>query len=159
MSSLSCVLVLCLVLGFLVDMFVCLLYLFFFFKQKTAYEMRISDWSSDVCSSDLVERRRQRRGVVEADRLGRLALGESGRRKARGEKARHAERHHLPRRRHMRPFARPVAVGGRQRRERRRHALPKFVHLAHRLITLVPRDDRGVRSEEHTSELQSLMRI
>src|SRR3546814_16327413 len=29
------------------------MYLFFFFKQKTAYEMRISDWSSDVCSSDL----------------------------------------------------------------------------------------------------------
>src|SRR3546814_4122864 len=29
------------------------LYFFFFFKQKTAYEMRISDWSSDVCSSDL----------------------------------------------------------------------------------------------------------
>src|SRR3546814_13292114 len=28
---------------------------FFFFKQKTAYEVRISDWSSDVCSSDLVE--------------------------------------------------------------------------------------------------------
>src|SRR3546814_7952704 len=27
---------------------------FFFFKQKTAYEMRISDWSSDVCSSDLM---------------------------------------------------------------------------------------------------------
>src|SRR3546814_8579816 len=29
---------------------------FFFFKQKTAYEMRISDWSSDVCSSDLQHR-------------------------------------------------------------------------------------------------------
>src|SRR3546814_9977287 len=29
---------------------------FFFFKQKTAYEMRISDWSSDVCSSDLARR-------------------------------------------------------------------------------------------------------
>src|SRR3546814_3371395 len=29
------------------------IYFFFFFKQKTAYEMRISDWSSDVCSSDL----------------------------------------------------------------------------------------------------------
>src|SRR3546814_6764140 len=28
--------------------------IFFFFKQKTAYEMRISDWSSDVCSSDLI---------------------------------------------------------------------------------------------------------
>src|SRR3546814_10578221 len=39
-------------------MFLCLymssLEYFFFFKQKTAYEMRISDWSSDVCSSDLV---------------------------------------------------------------------------------------------------------
>src|SRR3546814_4823847 len=34
--------------------------LIFFFKQKTAYEMRISDWSSDVCSSDL-----QRRSEVE----------------------------------------------------------------------------------------------
>src|SRR3546814_2381987 len=31
---------------------------FFFFKQKTAYEMRISDWSSDVCSSDLGSGRR-----------------------------------------------------------------------------------------------------
>src|SRR3546814_7545201 len=31
----------------------CILFVFFFFKQKTAYEMRISDWSSDVCSSDL----------------------------------------------------------------------------------------------------------
>src|SRR3546814_17723298 len=30
---------------------------FFFFKQKTAYEMRISDWSSDVCSSDLLQAR------------------------------------------------------------------------------------------------------
>src|SRR3546814_14983436 len=28
---------------------------FFFFKQKTAYDMRISDWSSDVCSSDLID--------------------------------------------------------------------------------------------------------
>src|SRR3546814_3926047 len=32
-----------------------MLLLFFFFKQKTAYEMRISDWSSDVCSSDLAD--------------------------------------------------------------------------------------------------------
>src|SRR3546814_8854135 len=36
------------------ERFVCY---FFFFKQKTAYEMRISDWSSDVCSSDLAERK------------------------------------------------------------------------------------------------------
>src|SRR3546814_3467256 len=50
----------------------CLLYLsaltfdclfFCFFKQKTAYEMRISDWSSDVCSSDLV--RSPRRHIVD----------------------------------------------------------------------------------------------
>src|SRR3546814_10336271 len=32
-------------------------FVFFFFKQKTAYEMRISDWSSDVCSSDLAAAR------------------------------------------------------------------------------------------------------
>src|SRR3546814_8454332 len=38
-------------------------YIFFFFKQKTAYEMRISDWSSDVCSSDL------RQGSFAADIL------------------------------------------------------------------------------------------
>src|SRR3546814_8614765 len=36
--------------------FVSLSIVFFFFKQKTAYEMRISDWSSDVCSSDLMAR-------------------------------------------------------------------------------------------------------
>src|SRR3546814_4760561 len=42
----------------LVDVLQCFL-LFFFFKQKTAYEMRISDWSSDVCSSDLQQRRRK----------------------------------------------------------------------------------------------------
>src|SRR3546814_15750715 len=35
--------------------FICIIF-FFFFKQKTAYEMRISDWSSDVCSSDLMAR-------------------------------------------------------------------------------------------------------
>src|SRR3546814_9452747 len=34
-------------------------FVFFFFKQKTAYEMRISDWSSDVCSSDLLDRAEQ----------------------------------------------------------------------------------------------------
>src|SRR3546814_5052991 len=43
--------------------------LFFFFKQKTAYEMRISDWSSDVCSSDLLQAPRdgsRGKGAVEA---------------------------------------------------------------------------------------------
>src|SRR3546814_6353881 len=47
--------------------------LFFFFKQKTAYEMRISDWSSDVCSSDLSlhvytsDERQQRQGSRDDD--------------------------------------------------------------------------------------------
>src|SRR3546814_14191077 len=45
---------------------------FFFFKQKTAYEMRISDWSSDVCSSDLG-------GVASLDDLAAfLAIAEVG---------------------------------------------------------------------------------
>src|SRR3546814_16031178 len=41
--------------------------MFFYFKQKTAYELRISDWSSDVCSSDL--------GEASADSLAALAAG------------------------------------------------------------------------------------
>src|SRR3546814_4575044 len=41
------------VIGYFFVLIIC----FFFFKQKTAYEMRISDWSSDVCSSDLLEAR------------------------------------------------------------------------------------------------------
>src|SRR3546814_6313741 len=45
------VLVYCLVLSLF--RVIVILFVFFFFKQKTAYEMRISDWSSDVCSSDL----------------------------------------------------------------------------------------------------------
>src|SRR3546814_19566347 len=45
--------------------------MFFFFKQKTAYEMRISDWSSDVCSSDLEGlAHRPREGVDRAVALG-----------------------------------------------------------------------------------------
>src|SRR3546814_2100407 len=45
------------------------LFVFFFFKQKTAYEMRISDWSSDVCSSDLVE------NLLGADRVDDIGVG------------------------------------------------------------------------------------
>src|SRR3546814_1024327 len=40
---------------------------FFFFKQKTAYEMRISDWSSDVCSSDLGHRVAYRYQAAQVD--------------------------------------------------------------------------------------------
>src|SRR3546814_2176198 len=47
--------------------------LFFFFKQKTAYEMRISDWSSDVCSSDLASLSPPRR-AAKATRVTALSL-------------------------------------------------------------------------------------
>src|SRR3546814_1505952 len=47
---------------------------FFFFKQKTAYEMRISDWSSDVCSSDLLCLE-CRPGEVVADEGNRIGKG------------------------------------------------------------------------------------
>src|SRR3546814_301734 len=43
-------------LFYVVILFSYIRFRFFFFKQKTAYEMRISDWSSDVCSSDLLRR-------------------------------------------------------------------------------------------------------
>src|SRR3546814_16345104 len=46
-----------------------LLVVFFFFKQKTAYEMRISDWSSDVCSSDLAWEKAARAPVPPAHAL------------------------------------------------------------------------------------------
>src|SRR3546814_4102673 len=53
---------------------VCFFYICFFFKQKTAYEMRISDWSSDVCSSDLPFFGTGTTGAV-ARRLGRHWIG------------------------------------------------------------------------------------
>src|SRR3546814_2679626 len=50
-----------------------ILFFFFFFKQKTAYEMRISDWSSDVCSSVLLLARNAGREHGVADVLAGLA--------------------------------------------------------------------------------------
>src|SRR3546814_1785427 len=46
--------------------------LFFFFKQKTAYEMRISDWSSDVCSSDLLQGAQPSAGEIAIIGAGRV---------------------------------------------------------------------------------------
>src|SRR3546814_1485556 len=73
---------------------------FFFFKQKTAYEMRISDWSSDVCSSDLqgdgVGALRAQAGGVLVDRVVELArdaldigAGRGADRLAAAQRARH----------------------------------------------------------------------
>src|SRR3546814_5298966 len=57
-----------------------LLFFFFFFKHKTAYEMRISDWSSDVCSSDLFRNIRRTCHGVLLDALKRSPFREDQRR-------------------------------------------------------------------------------
>src|SRR3546814_6724453 len=72
-------------------LFVCFI---FFFKQKTAYELRISDWSSDVCSSDLPR-----------DILAQQRIGDAGQRDGRENRADGAardfeDREHQPRRQH-----------------------------------------------------------
>src|SRR3546814_2679840 len=143
----------------------------FFFKQKTAYERRISDWSSDVCSSDLGargprhhRRRRRLRPVAgqggDAGRTGGRFLG--GRTGAPGLPAETSRRLHLPlraprleapapRRRGLRPgFIAAGCFAG----DGFRCALP-ILRAAGVFVGWVERS----RSEEHTSELQSLMRI
>src|SRR3546814_4847203 len=76
-----------------VCIFVCFFFVFFF-KQKTAYEMRISDWSSDVCSSDLVWIERSSEcwrssvadwGLVKVHVPAKLHFGEIGRASCRKE--------------------------------------------------------------------------
>src|SRR3546814_15578885 len=54
------------------------LVVFFFFKQKTAYEMRISDWSSDVCSSDLIDDGDQQHALPRRVRAGADELRQRG---------------------------------------------------------------------------------
>src|SRR3546814_8500326 len=105
---------------------------FFFFKQKTAYEMRISDWSSDVCSSDL-------RAVLVhdlADHARRIEPGEP-RDIDRGLGMPGAHQH-------------PALARDQREDVARRHDLVGAVGGIDR--------DRDGRSEKHTSELQSLMR-
>src|SRR3546814_3623696 len=107
----------------------------FFFKQKTAYEMRISDWSSDVCSSDLAKLERL---VRERDGMGPVNL------RAEAEVAEleqqiqgmQTEREDL-----VAAIARLRQGIGALNREGRERLLAAFD-----------------RSEEHTSELQSLLR-
>src|SRR3546814_6948689 len=84
----------------------------FFFKQKTAYEMRISDWSSDVCSSDLLalDAHFHRLGGLEQQRLRREHMLDLARPDAEGERADSA-------------MARGVAVAADDRRAGQRKAL------------------------------------
>src|SRR3546814_2289825 len=109
--------------------------MFFFFKQKTAYELRISDWSSDVCSSDLSTRSaaKGKRGSGRAFSWSLLFWE--------GWTAVHT------------PPSPAAARNGSFR-----------ASGYHRRTVTGPRAPRrapgpAFRSEEHTSELQSLMRI
>src|SRR3546814_4469296 len=100
----------------------------FFFKQKTAYEMRISDWSSDVCSSDLF--------------LDRMAVQGSPRRRLAEDHERHEP---APRRR---PFRRPAHDPRRLRPDPRR--------LTGGLSTRHPRPpSRGSRASDRTVALDA----
>src|SRR3546814_8695178 len=125
----------------LIVVMVCVYIFFFFFKQKTAYEMRISDWSSDVCSSDL----QLVSGQVKARRVAAWA-----------EFARaHPDGYLYCFRGGLRSqisqawlkdeagIEYPRVIGG---------------YKAMRGFLLQTIED-AIRSEEHTSELQSLMRI
>src|SRR3546814_8883063 len=117
---------------------------FFFFKQKTAYEMRISDWSSDVCSSDLQTARRFREAGVAAIAICFLYSFVRPEHEARA-KAIMQEEH---------PDAFICAS----------HEIAPEFREFERLSTAVVNAYLGpvmrsyIRSEEHTSELQSLMR-
>src|SRR3546814_3615157 len=89
---------------------------FFFFKQKTAYEMRISDWSSDVCSSDLADPYLRWAGALEEGRNESSSDAE-----ARGAALSHPARLLEPRRRDPRPLLRHrYDRRGRERSEERR---------------------------------------
>src|SRR3546814_9974174 len=104
--------------------------------------MRISDWSSDVCSSDLTDEGADRASRTGADGLPRTPQRAPPARTARHHRARPAG----PLRRL--PQARPHRAAG--DRMRSRQARPR--RIAGRALS-------AARSEEHTSELQSLMRI
>src|SRR3546814_1565023 len=152
-----------------------------FFKQKTAYEMRISDWSSDVCSSDLTSRRLGGLGCRLASR--RRRSGRSSRGTVQGIRCVCPAGHGTARIRYrvcpaicpaqLVPHPWPNAAFSPllSCSVPLRPALASRVCLVGGVYKTPPRDSgtgrRGVpsrvichwRSEEHTSELQSLMRI
>src|SRR3546814_9894729 len=125
----------------------CVDFFFFFFKQKTAYEMRISDWSSDVCSSDLGI---QPAALAEQHRLG-LADKQAGIDRARHPRFIGAQLDGFT---GMNPVERLASVLFGIGREFRRIDIDEIHHHRPREVLR-----QILRSEEHTSELQSLMRI
>src|SRR3546814_6987670 len=129
---------------------------FFFFKQKTAYEMRISDWSSDVCSSDLFHcTYLQWCRSVSSSREWRTGLDCGETRRASSVCGRNL----------IIRCAREATQQGFGGKDRSGEARPcgpcrKRVAAVEIHIALDAEAERQAdRSEEHTSELQSLMRI
>src|SRR3546814_3601416 len=133
---------------------------FFCFKQKTAYEMRISDWSSDVCSSDL--RHDQDRSGLRILKGAAVAAADS-KRLPFGyrllllfqviEPSVQAFRQGHP----LAPGLLGAPTGAREIVGRRRKNIGRRVPDVLAAVAILV--DRETRSEEHTSELQSLMRI
>src|SRR3546814_1990980 len=134
--------------------------IFVFFKQKTAYEMRISDWSSDVCSSDLLENPAHHRpdAVRPEDRVHADGID---RRRAQPDK---------PSRDAGCPPAGCDDAGIDRRGQRgvarivgdRRAAIVEAFHQLRDgggVAVAIDAADPARSSEEHTSELQSLMSI
>src|SRR3546814_7764424 len=128
--------------------------LFFFFKQKTAYEMRISDWSSDVCSSDLLRLclGPQRLDIgVETRIAARLRMNLRRR-------AEQPRRQHHARKAEKTPESELLAACHRLPIGKECHGCTSLEQAMLRRSESKPRRAEG-RSDEHTSELQSLMRI
>src|SRR3546814_9626907 len=118
--------------------------LFFFFKQKTAYEMRISDWSSDVCSSDLQ--------TCHPEHEGQHNLGDhqgDGMSEQRREEAFHSAPSVFNR---LASIINGLSQGKVHVASRRAHTAVLGV-----IAGTGSNEDTIARSEEHTSELQSLM--
>src|SRR3546814_6817560 len=91
--SASIFVVFLILLFYVLSSLVLFFFFFFFFKQKTAYEMRISDWSSDVCSSDLPGDRRRRHCLAEREPSGLRTEGDRRREAhAAGDSDRHDPR-------------------------------------------------------------------
>src|SRR3546814_7356598 len=126
------------------------MFLIFFFKQKTAYEMRISDWSADVCSSDLDGLDHRVVLGKDADLAGRVLQVKQHRFLGNRE-----DLAHFP---CGLAACRPQQAVALTIREAHADAPGRVLAQGEEGLVCVNRHPDEIRSEEHTSELQSLMR-
>src|SRR3546814_5660948 len=136
-----------------------IIFVVFFFKQKTAYEMRISDWSSDVCSSDLIAPRHRPAefATVASSQMFASELAGIASRAANDD----IEFLHLALLFGVAPSSFAERHPGKTRRIRGQSFGTRIQQKARSTdVECVPgRTAPGNRSDEHTSELQYLMRI